>query len=65
MQPDYQWDTKGLTIVGTGIRAGLQTTPEALASIHRARKVLFLVADLLSQEWIRSLNPTAESMQRC
>jgi len=63
MEPDYLWDSGGLTIVGTGIRAGLQTTPESLICIQHAAKVLFLVADLVSQVWIQKLNPTAESMQ--
>lgn len=63
MEPDYLWDVRGLTIVGTGIRAGLQTSPESLICIRNADKVLFLVADLLSHLWIKKLNQTAESMQ--
>jgi hypothetical protein len=63
MQPEASWDNTGLTIVGTGIRAGLQTTPEALACIKGADKVLFLVADLVAQSWISQLNGTAESLQ--
>jgi hypothetical protein len=62
-EPDYSRNSEGLTVVGTGIRAGLQTTPEALICIKNADKVLYLVADLVSQTWIQSLNPTAESMQ--
>jgi Tetrapyrrole (Corrin/Porphyrin) Methylases len=60
--PDHLWDSKGLTVVGTGIRAGLQTTPESLECIRSASKVLFLVADLVSHLWIQKLTPTAESM---
>jgi hypothetical protein len=63
MQPDPLWEFRGLTIVGTGIRAGLQTTPESVLCIRRATKVLFLVADPLSATLIEQLNPTAESMQ--
>lgn len=63
MEPDDLWDRSGLTIVGTGIRAGLQTTPEARMCIERADKVLYLVADLVAQRWIEQLNPTATSMQ--
>lgn len=62
-EPKNFWGTGGLTIVGTGIRAGLQTTPESVACIKNAKKVLYLVADIISQDWIRSINPTAESMQ--
>jgi hypothetical protein len=57
------WSAEGLTIVGTGIRGGLQTTPESLFYIKNASRVLFLVADVLSQLWIKSLNPKAESLQ--
>lgn len=62
-EPQCLWDTKGLTIVGTGIRSSLQTTPEARARIERASKVLYLVADFVSGTWIQELNPTAESLQ--
>jgi precorrin-6B methylase 1 len=50
-----------LTVVGTGIRTALQTTPEARASIERADKVLFLL-DPVGARWVASLNPSAESM---
>ncbi len=51
-----------LTIVGTGIRAGLDTSLESRACIERASKVLYLVADSLSATWIEQLNPTAQSL---
>jgi uncharacterized protein YabN with tetrapyrrole methylase and pyrophosphatase domain len=51
-----------LTLVGTGIRAGLDTTLESRACIERASKVLYLVADSLSGAWIEQLYPTAESL---
>jgi len=50
-----------LTIVGTGIRTSLQTTPEARSAIEHADKVLFLL-DVVGEQWIASLNPTAESL---
>lgn len=62
--PESLWTFDGLTIVGTGIRAGLQTTPESLVAIKRASKVLYLVADVLAQRWIKQLNANAESLQR-
>ncbi len=51
-----------LTIVGTGIRAGLQTTRETRLCIERADKVLFLLAEVAPTAWIRALNPSAESL---
>jgi uncharacterized protein YabN with tetrapyrrole methylase and pyrophosphatase domain len=51
-----------LTIVGTGVRLVGQVTLEALASIERAQKLLYLVADPLTEVWIRQRNPTAESL---
>lgn len=56
------WGWKGLTIVGTGIRAGLQTTPEARACIEQASRVLYLVGDPVSENWIKQTNPKAESL---
>jgi hypothetical protein len=53
---------KSLTVVGVGIRAGLETTPEAHAYIQLADKVLYLVGDPLAATWIESVNPTAESL---
>jgi hypothetical protein len=52
-----------LTIVGTGIKFGLQTTPEARAHIERADKVLYVFADPLPVAWVQQLNPTAESLE--
>lgn len=52
-----------LTVVGTGIRAGVQLTPEARAAIERAERVLFLVAEQVAAEAIRRLNPNAESLE--
>ncbi len=51
-----------LTIVGTGIRFGAQTTPEATATIERADEVLYLVADGPTALWVESLNSSARSL---
>lgn len=51
-----------LTVVGTGIRSGLDTTLESLACIERASVVLYLMADEPSGAWIEQLNPTARSL---
>jgi precorrin-6B methylase 1 len=56
------WGWKGLTIVGTGIRVGLQTTPEAKICIEQASQVLYLVGDPVSEAWIQSLRSGAESL---
>jgi uncharacterized protein YabN with tetrapyrrole methylase and pyrophosphatase domain len=51
-----------LVVVGTGIRLGLQTTPEARQSIEQAQKVLYLCSDAASGGWIERLNPSAETL---
>jgi siroheme synthase len=51
-----------LTVVGTGIRAGVQLTAEARSAIEHADVVLFLVADPVAAEALRRLNPAAESL---
>jgi hypothetical protein len=56
MRPD------SLIVVGTGIHVG-QVTLEAQAHIEQAEKVLFLVADPVTINWITTLNPTAESLE--
>lgn len=63
LEPDPTWDFTGLTVVGTGIRAGLQTTPEAVAHIRNAEDVLYLVSDAFAGAWLRSINPRAESLE--
>lgn len=55
-------ENKGLTVVGLGIRS-LQTTPEARVCISQASKVFYLLADPVSEGFVRKLNPTAESLQ--
>jgi uncharacterized protein YabN with tetrapyrrole methylase and pyrophosphatase domain len=52
-----------LTVVGTGIQVGGQTTAEAKAVIERAGEVLYLVTDPVAAAWIESLNPGARSLE--
>ena len=54
-----------LTVVGTGICAVAQATIEAQGTIRNADKVLHLVTDSVTTEWLRGLNPTAESLTDC
>jgi hypothetical protein len=56
------WCAKGLTVVGTGMRAGLHMTAETRLAIEQAKRVLYLVADPVSEACIRRLNPNAESL---
>ena len=54
-----------LVIVGTGLRAALQTTPESQHEISRAERLFYLISDPLSERWIKSLNPRAQSLTSC
>ena len=54
-----------LTIVGTGIQFAGQITIEARAHIKQAEKVLFLVSDPITADWIKDINPSAESLYPC
>jgi hypothetical protein len=51
-----------LVVVGTGIKFGLHTTPEAQGWIQRAQKVLYLCSEPLCAGWIEKLNPSAVSL---
>jgi uncharacterized protein YabN with tetrapyrrole methylase and pyrophosphatase domain len=51
-----------LTVVGTGIRLS-QMTMEARLAIESADKVLFSVADAVTETAIKKMNSTAESLQ--
>ncbi len=53
-----------LDVVGTGIRTGAQTTPEALACIRNAQKLFYLCADALTEHWLKRENATSESLSR-
>jgi hypothetical protein len=59
---DARRSTGSLVAVGTGIRAGLQTTPEAREHIRAADCVFYLAADQLTPLWIERLNSAAESL---
>lgn len=50
-----------LVIVGTGIQLG-QITLETKAHIELAEKVLYLVADPITENWIKQLNSNSESL---
>jgi hypothetical protein len=56
------WSAEGLTVVGTGMRAGVHMTVETRLAIEQATRVLYLVADPVSEACIRNLNPAAESL---
>lgn len=51
-----------LTIVGTGLQLG-QMSMEATSHIREADKVLYLVTDPVTSDWIGQLNPNCESLQ--
>jgi precorrin-3B methylase len=54
-----------LVVVGTGIRSVAQTTIEARGHMEHAEKLFYLVAEPVTEAWIRKLNPTAEPLQDC
>jgi hypothetical protein len=53
-----------LTVIGTGIRTVGQLTLEAIAWIKESDVVLYLVADPVAEEVIKSLNPTGATSLR-
>jgi uncharacterized protein YabN with tetrapyrrole methylase and pyrophosphatase domain len=54
-----------LVVVGTGIQLARHLTWEARVEIERSSKFLYLVADPATEEWVRRLNSTAESLADC
>lgn len=52
-------------MVGTGLKAARHLTPEAREEISRADRVFYLLSDPLSERWIKTLSPTAESLAPC
>lgn len=46
-----------LTVVGTGFLVAGQTTPEALACMRQADRLLFLVAEPATRLWLEGLRP--------
>jgi precorrin-3B methylase len=51
-----------LVVVGTGKRAAAQTAPEAVEQVRRADRVVHVLCDPSAAQWLRSLNPTAQSL---
>ena len=60
--PAGVWSSAGLTVVGMGMRAGLHMTVETRLAIQHTARVLYLVADPVSEACIRKLNSSAESL---
>lgn len=54
-----------LVVVGTGIRLVSQVTQETAAYLEKADHLLYLVADKVTEHWLRGLNPTAETLYDC
>lgn len=54
-----------LTIVGTGIKAKFHISPEAVAALKHADKVLYLVSDTMTERWLRTMCPRTESLAAC
>jgi len=51
-----------LVVVGTGIQGIRHATFEVIHEIQNAEKVLYLVADTITAQWLQELNSTAESL---
>lgn len=51
-----------LSVVGTGVRAGLQLTPEARQEIVSADEVFYLVTDMIAGQLIQAINPAIRSL---
>ncbi|HEY0415117.1 MAG TPA: SAM-dependent methyltransferase [Gaiellaceae bacterium] len=51
-----------LTVVGTGIRIGLQLTPESRAAIDAADELLYVNAEPLADRWAAELHPRTRSL---
>jgi hypothetical protein len=51
-----------LTIVGTGIKFGAQTTPEARAAIEHADEVLHLLVGRGANTWVKRLNRREQTL---
>jgi tetrapyrrole (corrin/porphyrin) methylase-like protein len=51
-----------LTVVGTGIRFGIQLTPEARAVLLAADRAFYLAAEPVARRWLGGLRPDARSL---
>jgi hypothetical protein len=60
--PSGVWSAKGLTVVGMGMCAGLHMTAETRLAIEQATRMLYLVADPVSEACILKLNPAAQPL---
>jgi hypothetical protein len=60
--PQFRPDGQ-LVVVGTGIRTVGQLTVEAIAWMRDAEALLYLVADPITEDTLRRLNPTALSLR--
>jgi hypothetical protein len=54
-----------LTVVGTGYNVAGHVTPEARACIEGADRLFYLMSDPATSAWLRSLNPSANSLHDC
>jgi precorrin-3B methylase len=50
-----------LIVVGSGISSPAHVTTEAISHIENAERVFSIVADQLTEYWLRSINPRTES----
>src|SRR5690349_20985856 len=55
--------TGSLVVVGTGIKLGAHATVETVTAIQRAQRVFYLVTEPATEEWIRGLNSSSESLE--
>ena len=55
-------DKGSLTVVGTGYQPVAHATLEAIACIECADKVFYLVANPVTEYWLKQLNPNGESL---
>jgi Tetrapyrrole (Corrin/Porphyrin) Methylases len=54
--------TGSLIVVGTGIRAPAHATTETIGALRGADVVYYLVADPISEHWVRTMNAATESL---
>jgi uncharacterized protein YabN with tetrapyrrole methylase and pyrophosphatase domain len=62
LNPDEVPPGGSLTVVGTGIKAATQLTVESLAHIARAEVLLHVIGEPLQEEFLRAINPRAETL---
>src|SRR5690606_18267069 len=51
-----------LVVVGSGIKFLSHLTVEAKAHLEQAEKLFYLLNDPLLKEWVKKINPVAESL---